>query len=93
MSASPRRTTHPRDDTVVPRLREIVAAAAALEPDEVTVDARFYDDLGVDSLQKLEIVVQTERAFGVRLTDVEAAGLGSVADAVNLLRAKGGCAQ
>jgi acyl carrier protein len=80
-----------RTPDAVARLREIVAAVAELDPAEVTDDASFYDDLGVDSLQKLEILVRIERGFGVRLTDVEAAGLATVADAVALLRAAGAC--
>jgi acyl carrier protein len=89
MSTSPHRTVRAGDDAVSPRLREIVADVADLDPGEVAAGASFYDDLGVDSVQKLEIVVRTERLFGVRLTDLEAAELGSVADAVRLLRAKG----
>lgn len=76
-------------DDVVRRLREIVAATAELEADEVTPDALFYDDLLVDSLQKLEIVVRIERAFGVKLTDHEAVGMRRLRDALDLLRDKG----
>jgi acyl carrier protein len=89
MSVSPYRTTQAHEDAVVSRLREIVAAVAEVEPGDVAADAMFYDDLLVDSLQKLEIVVRIERAFGVRLTDTEAAGMASVAGAAELLRAKG----
>jgi len=71
------------------RLREIVADVAELDPAEVAVDASFYDDLLVDSLQKLEIVVRIERAFAVKLTDREAANLHRVRDAVALLNDKG----
>jgi acyl carrier protein len=77
------------DDGVVRRLRDIVASTADLDADEVTSDALFYDDLFVDSLQKLEIVVQIERAFGVKLTDHEAVGVRRLTDALELLRAKG----
>jgi acyl carrier protein len=93
MSATPSRTRQAQVDTVVPRLREIVAAVADLDVADVAVEASFYEDLYVDSLQKLEIVVRTEREFGVKLTDAEAAGLGSVADAVELLRARGACGE
>jgi acyl carrier protein len=76
-------------DDVFRQLRDIVASSAELDADEVTPDALFYDDLLVDSLQKLEIVVRIERAFAVKLTDHEAAGLQRLRDAVDLLRAKG----
>jgi acyl carrier protein len=76
------------DDAVLPRLREIVADVAELAAGEVGVDELFYDDLLLDSLQKLEIVVRIERAFGVKLSHAEAAGLDSLADALALVRAR-----
>ncbi len=77
------------DDGTVRRLRDIVADAADLDAAEVSADALFYDDLLVDSLQKLEIVVRIERAFGVKLTDHEAVAVRRLRDAVDLLRDKG----
>jgi acyl carrier protein len=77
------------DDGVLGRLRDIVAGAADLDADEVTPEALLYDDLCVDSLQKLEIVVRIERAFGVKLTDHEAVGVRRLTDALELLRVKG----
>jgi len=74
---------------VVRQLRDIVADVAEMAPDDVPLDARFYDDLLIDSLQKLEIVVRVERGFGIKLTDHEATGLDSLRSAVALLRARG----
>jgi acyl carrier protein len=77
------------EDAAARRILQIVASTAELDADEVTLDALFYDDLLVDSLQKLEIVVQIERAFGVKLTDIEATGVHRVRDALTVLRGKG----
>jgi acyl carrier protein len=71
------------------RLRQIVAVIAEVDPDQIESDTHFYDDLLCDSLQQLEIVVQVERAFSVKLSDTEAAGLHRIRDAVAVLRAKG----
>ena len=71
------------------RLRQIVAVIAEVDPDQIESDTHFYDDLLCDSLQQLEIVVQVERAFSVKLTDVEAAGLHRIQDAIAVLRGKG----
>lgn len=76
-------------DNLESRLCALVADVAELERDEVTPDARLYDDLLLDSLQKLEILVRVERGFGVRLADTEAAGLSSAADLARLLRGRG----
>jgi acyl carrier protein len=71
------------------RVRQIVATIAEVEPDQIESDTHFYDDLLCDSLQQLEIVVQVERTFAVKLSDVEAASLHRVRDAIVLLRGKG----
>jgi acyl carrier protein len=71
------------------RLRQIVSVIAEVEPEKIESDTHFYDDLLCDSLQQLEIVVQVERAFSVKLTDAEAAGLHRIRDALVVLRAKG----
>lgn len=45
---------------------------------QVGLEADFYDDLGGDSLQKLEVVTRFEAAFGQRLTDEQAADSNTV---------------
>lgn len=77
------------DQAILDWLRGIVASVLEVVEDEVSPAALFYEDLGVDSLEKVEIAVQIERRFGVQLTADEAAELRSVADAVALLRHKG----
>ncbi|ASW56233.1 acyl carrier protein [Plantactinospora sp. KBS50] len=70
-------------------LRELAAEAFEVEPGEITGGAGFYADLGIDSLQKIEFVVQLERRFGIRFTDSEAAGLNDFTDVLTVLRARG----
>lgn len=71
------------------RLRALAAEVFEVRVDEVTDRAAFYEDLGIDSLQKVELVVRIERQLGVRLTDDEAAGLRDLGDAFTVLRGKG----
>ncbi|WP_369390544.1 acyl carrier protein [Streptomyces sp. CG1] len=52
-------------------LRELVADALDVEVDEVTDDAHYIEDLGVDSLMGLEILVQLEKKFGVKISEEE----------------------
>ncbi|MEK8173875.1 phosphopantetheine-binding protein [Streptomyces sp. M19] len=47
------------------RLRGIVASILELEPDQVTEDAQFYEDLGANSLEKTAITARIESEFGV----------------------------
>ncbi|MFB9235956.1 acyl carrier protein [Plantactinospora siamensis] len=78
-----------RNEMTAADLRELAAEVFEVDPGEITEQAGFYADLGIDSLQKIEFVVRIERQFGVRLTDAEAARLGNFADVLNLLRARG----
>ncbi|MEV0777129.1 AMP-binding protein [Streptomyces sp. NPDC050433] len=67
------------------KLRTIVAEV--LETDEAGVedDALFYEDLGLDSLEKTEVVVRVEQEFKVKLSPVEAAAMRCVEDSVAVL--------
>jgi len=47
-------------------VRAVFAEILELDEIEVAADSDFYDDLDGDSLQKLELVMETERRFGVR---------------------------
>lgn len=70
-------------------LRDLAAEIFEVDPAEVTEGAAFYEDLGIDSLQKVAFVVRLERRFGVRLSDEEAAGLRDLTDTFAVLRRRG----
>ncbi|GGT14253.1 AMP-binding protein [Streptomyces purpureus] len=67
------------------RLREIVASILEMEVTSIESDASFYEDLGVDSLEKVELVARIESEFGLSLTPAEAAAVTSVDAAVTVL--------
>ncbi|AJE86052.1 MULTISPECIES: acyl carrier protein [Streptomyces] len=52
---------------------EIVAQVLTVPLDQVTPTADFYEELGGDSLQKLEVIAHIEARFGCSLTDGQAA--------------------
>jgi acyl carrier protein len=66
-------------------LAEIVEEVAGIEPDEVTTEKSFVDDLDIDSLSMVEIAVQAEDKFGVKIPDDQLAELKTVGDAVNYI--------
>ena len=51
------------------RLRKIIVEQLGIEPARVTVDASIIDDLGGDSLDAVEIVMQIEEDFGIEIDD------------------------
>ncbi|MEV0681228.1 acyl carrier protein [Actinosynnema sp. NPDC050436] len=66
-------------------LAAIVEEVAGVEAADVTVDKSFVDDLDIDSLSMVEIAVQAEDKFGVKIPDDELANLKTVGDAVNYI--------
>ena len=72
----------PSDAQILEGLAEIVEEVAGVAPDDVTADKSFVDDLDIDSLSMVEIAVQAEDRFGVKIPDDELANLKTVGDAV-----------
>jgi acyl carrier protein len=71
------------------RLRALAAEVFDVPAEEITDGAAFYEDLGVDSLQKVDFVVRMERQLGLKLTDDEAAGMRDLGGAIAVLRSRG----
>jgi acyl carrier protein len=64
-------------------LAEIVEEVAGVAVEDVTPEKSFVDDLDIDSLSMVEIAVQAEDKFGVKIPDDELANLKTVGDAVS----------
>ncbi|ADG79323.1 Acyl carrier protein OS=Tsukamurella paurometabola (strain ATCC 8368 / DSM / CCUG 35730 / CIP 100753 / JCM 10117 / KCTC 9821 / NBRC 16120 / NCIMB 702349/ NCTC 13040) OX=521096 GN=acpP PE=3 SV=1 [Tsukamurella paurometabola] len=69
-------------DEIVAAIAEIIEEVTGIEPSEVTPDKAFIDDLDIDSLSMVEIAVQLEDKYGVKVPDEDLAGLKTVGDAV-----------
>ncbi len=70
---------------IVSGLAEIVEEVAGIDAAEVTVDKSFVDDLDIDSLSMVEIAVQAEDRFNVKIPDDALADLKTVGDAVDFI--------
>ena len=66
-------------------LAEIVEEVAGIDAAEVTPEKSFVDDLDIDSLSMVEIAVQAEDRFGVKIPDDHLAQLKTVSDAVDYI--------
>jgi len=73
------------NEEITQGLAEIVEEVAGVDKGEVTVDKSFVDDLDIDSLSMVEIAVQAEDKFGVKIPDDELANLKTVGDAVDYI--------
>ncbi|HAH95991.1 MAG TPA: acyl carrier protein [Firmicutes bacterium] len=67
---------------------EIVAEQLSVEKDQVTMESRFIEDLGADSLDMVELVMAFEEKLGIHIEDEEAENIQSVGDAVKFVEAK-----
>ena len=68
-------------------ITRIVVERLSKEESEVTVDARFIDDLGADSLDLTELMMALEEEFNVDIDD-EANSIETVSDAIKYIQAK-----
>ena len=67
------------------RVMKIVVDHLDKQPDEVSLEASFMDDLGADSLDTVELVMAFEEEFGIEITDENANEIRTVADAVSFI--------
>jgi acyl carrier protein len=59
------------DDEIRERVRQVMADEFELDGDELRPEATLYDDLGLDSLDAVDMVVALEKAFAVKLANQE----------------------
>eukprot|EP00584_Thalassiosira_punctigera_P017555 CAMPEP_0172554660 /NCGR_PEP_ID=MMETSP1067-20121228/55743_1 /TAXON_ID=265564 ORGANISM="Thalassiosira punctigera, Strain Tpunct2005C2" /NCGR_SAMPLE_ID=MMETSP1067 /ASSEMBLY_ACC=CAM_ASM_000444 /LENGTH=92 /DNA_ID=CAMNT_0013343077 /DNA_START=251 /DNA_END=529 /DNA_ORIENTATION=- len=75
----------------VPEVQERVIAVIKnfdkIDPSKVSPTSKFGDDLGLDSLDAVEVVMAIEDEFAVEIPDAEADRIGSVGDAVEYIAA------
>ncbi|MEU0179044.1 acyl carrier protein [Streptomyces massasporeus] len=69
-------------------LRALVAQVLDVDVAEVTDDARFVDDLEVDSLMALEVVVILEKTYGIKLPESDLKQIVTLRSAYDLLLGK-----
>ena len=70
------------------KMKELLVEELGLDADAITMDARFEEDLEVDSLGVVELLMALEDNFGVQIPDEEAESIGTVGQAVNLVEQK-----
>ena len=56
-------------DNLEGQIKEIISKISGTAPKEISSDAHFVRDLGIDSIQVLEIAVALEKTFGIRIEE------------------------
>jgi acyl carrier protein len=67
---------------IAERVKDIIADKLSVEKSEVTNDASFTNDLGADSLDTVELIMEFEKEFGVSIPDDQAEKITTVGDAI-----------
>ena len=74
---------------IAERVKKIVVEHLGVEPEKVTDNASFIDDLGADSLDTVELVMAFEEEFGCEIPDDAAEKIITVKDAVSFIETHG----
>ena len=69
------------------RVKKIVVEHLGVEEDKVSEGASFIDDLGADSLDTVELVMECEEEFGIESPDDAAEKIATVKDAISFIDA------
>lgn len=68
------------------KLQNIISEVLNVDPDEITPDTTFVDDLGADSLDVFQIIMGIEEEFDIEIPNEKAEGIASVGDAVEAIK-------
>ena len=70
------------------RVREIIVEQLGVNPEQLSPEAKFVEDLGADSLDTVELVMALEEEFGTEIPDEDAEKLATVGDALRYIEEK-----
>ena len=68
------------------KLQEIIVDVLNVNPDEITMDTTFVDDLGADSLDVFQIIMGIEEEFDIEIPNEAAEQIVTVGDAVEQIK-------
>ena len=72
---------------VASRVKAIIVEKLGVDEKEVTTEASFTNDLGADSLDTVELIMEFEKEFNIAIPDDQAENIGTVGDAVSYIEA------
>lgn len=74
--------------TILERVSKVIVDRLGVDQSEVKLEASFRDDLGADSLDVVELVMELEDAFDMEISDEDAEKISTVGDAINYIESK-----
>jgi len=70
------------------KIKSIIVDKLGVEENKITPDADFINDLGADSLDQVELIMQLEEEFNIEISDEEAESLTTVGKVYDFLKDK-----
>ena len=67
------------------KVKEVIIDKLGVEEDTIKTEAHFVNDLGADSLDTVELIMEFEEEFGIEIPDEDADKITSVKDAVSYI--------
>ena len=67
------------------KVKDVVLDKLGVEESQITMEASFMDDLGADSLDTVELIMELEEEFGIEIPDEDAEKITTVSAAVNYI--------
>ena len=77
------------EKSIEQRVKDIIVEQLGVNPDQVTPEAKFIEDLGADSLDTVELVMAFEEEFGAEIPDEDAEKLQTVGDVTKYIEERG----
>lgn len=68
------------------KVKEIIVEQLGVDPDDVTLESSFIDDLGADSLDIVELIMALEEEFDIEIPDEDAEKIQTVGDVVDYIK-------
>ena len=70
---------------IASRVKAIIVDKLGVDESEVTLESSFTNDLGADSLDTVELIMEFEKEFGIAIPDDQAENIATVGDAVTYI--------
>ncbi|MBD5204271.1 MAG: acyl carrier protein [Bacteroidales bacterium] len=75
---------------IASRVKDIIVDKLTVDENEVTPNAEFSKDLGADSLDTVELIMEFEKEFGITIPDGDAEKIATVGDAISYIESHQG---